>query len=687
MRVVVIPLLSLIFSCFKLAIDMWFDSMYPWCDHPVTCFDFVTELAESVDRDVDPCHNLYDHVCGFWRSNHPKAVSQLSLLNERTYLQLLTILEDSASDQKTVLQKTLAAYHACRAVFTDEQNHFDFVAKVFKRFSFEWPSLDIDKNFALMNTFVGLSLEYNFESLFLLSLSPNLKTLDRYWFQLEFIIPNKQDQNDLRYVQDCIRAVRPKPKVRSHKLRDRIVATHDNILATLVPIYGNYKYVNNFNATFYSENITLKSLGNLTSPAVSETEWVTSINSYLPKDRQVQPDQGVLVMNSYLVLSFKTMMRSSNLTAADIMLYVGWKIVRSLAHAASKELGLSCSKSRFGEGESELNSALNCVRLLNVIVPYALGRLLFNDILPPASTNITDKLLLDIRETTTQSFQSVSWMDTKTRTGAQARVTSLVQVVGMPHHLLRDQDMEDWYNHVPIFRVPFIEGYLETVHKKQDKLKRILQPDSKVVVRKEDLEWNVVQVNAVYLAVPHLVFIPGAILQPPLVGPSLPKTVVYGSIGKVVAHELSHAFDYRLTRLTGTGEVVDWMTPYSREIFKSRLICLAKQISSISGRPTLGLNSISEAFADNAGSEKAYLTYSKLPKGSDTFGYTQDQLFFVSGCFPFCYGRGYHYSVDERYPPPYLRCNTPAMNAPQFAEAFKCKEKAPLNPSSRCIFH
>ncbi|KAH7986369.1 hypothetical protein HPB52_025026 [Rhipicephalus sanguineus] len=38
----------------------------PYCDHPKKCFNYAEELAASVDRRINPCDNMYEHVCGKW---------------------------------------------------------------------------------------------------------------------------------------------------------------------------------------------------------------------------------------------------------------------------------------------------------------------------------------------------------------------------------------------------------------------------------------------------------------------------------------------------------------------------------------------------------------------------------------------------------------------------------------------
>ncbi|XP_065301396.2 neprilysin-1-like isoform X4 [Dermacentor albipictus] len=173
----------------------------------------------------------------------------------------------------------------------------------------------------------------------------------------------------------------------------------------------------------------------------------------------------------------------------------------------------------------------------------------------------------------------------------------------------------------------------------------------------------------------------------------------FGSLGRVIGHELSHAFDATYSTLDQHVQPLTLYSPSSRKEFLTRLACLAKQqINDASGSQTLGNNSISEAFADNAGLEKAQLAFKALLRQESevklsgngpatSLGYTAQQLFFVSSCFMYCSDQGYTFSRNAFYPPPFLRCNAPVMNTREFGVAFGCAQGAPMNPIIRCNFH
>ncbi|CAN7993640.1 unnamed protein product [Ixodes hexagonus] len=195
-----------------------------------------------------------------------------------------------------------------------------------------------------------------------------------------------------------------------------------------------------------------------------------------------------------------------------------------------------------------------------------------------------------------------------------------------------------------------------------------------------------IEVNALYAPVFHSIFVNMALLQSPFIELGLPDVVNYGSLGRVIGHELSHAFGPERYNYGYRGGQFQWYSLAWNLEFHKRLLCLISQIDGVAKSKTLGVNTLEESFADAAGMERAILAYQILPKGPMFLGYTQDQLFFVVGCFAFCSADAYTVRPTGRYPPAALRCNLPAMNLREFGLAFKCPQGAPMNPLRRCTF-
>ncbi|XP_075529911.1 neprilysin-1-like [Dermacentor variabilis] len=185
----------------------------------------------------------------------------------------------------------------------------------------------------------------------------------------------------------------------------------------------------------------------------------------------------------------------------------------------------------------------------------------------------------------------------------------------------------------------------------------------------------------------HIMAILPAIMNSPSVPQTVPAAVHYGTMGKILGHELTHAFDPSITKLTSTGVAAMWWSKESFGNFTSRLECVRKQLQGFTDKEVHSKNALSETFADTGGTEKARLAFSTLPAQGGVLGYTQEQSFYIAGWFDFCAVGGYGWNKKSLYPAEALRCNLPARNEERYATAFTCPKGSPMNPEERCTFH
>merc|ERR1740123_945445 len=163
-------------------------------------------------------------------------------------------------------------------------------------------------------------------------------------------------------------------------------------------------------------------------------------------------------------------------------------------------------------------------------------------------------------------------------------------------------------------------------------------------LRRGDWLMTPISVSPYYNNFNNDVVVPAAYLQPPVFDIRLPLAYLYGSVGMVVAHELTHAFDDNGRKRDAMGESNNWRTADAERAFLSRARCFERQYSdprykvqgaggkmfSVSGTDTLGEN-----IADNGGLTLAFLALHKrkasVDSGADSCAapwLTEEQLFF-----------------------------------------------------------
>ncbi|XP_075529890.1 neprilysin-1-like [Dermacentor variabilis] len=615
-NVAVVLLIGILYCAGRLLVDRLALLAYPWCDHPLMCYDYAEELAASVDKSVDPCDNLYEHVL------------------------------------------------------------FD----VLKKFNVTWPSSTLPNHFDVVEYLLGLSLDYNLGTPFLLEMEPYLRTDRRYGLSLNFVVQSLLQLGNFKpsKVAACMLSVLPSIG-RDSALRfgETIYRVYIDTLLSLIHFQE---------ANFTRSYTTIGELAHNLTQRVADGALLNAINKHLPQDMQVDNDEEMLVFNNtYLVLNH--MLKTANRShSARLVLFSGWNMIVTYNFGMSSSL-LDCTHTDPPLERSTL-AAGTCLGAINEVAGYALARFFVDSAAQSrAVLDVTDTWYA-VRDATRRNFPMLSWMDQSTATGAINHVDNLVSIIALPAHLNSSQALDAFYDYLEADQSqPFFQWLIKSWKRRSDKHKRLLREGPNVQVHREDKPLSSVDVNAFYLRLYHIMAILPAIMAPPFIAPGVALTVTYGSIGKILGHELSHAFDPSFSTQTRTGHFGTWWSQTSYDNFKQRLQCVRNQLVNYTDSESHGFNALSETFADTAGTEKARLAHDSLPTQPGMLGYSQEQLFFVAGCFEFCAKYPYSWEALGKYPAFALRCNLPVSNEKEFAAAFKCATGAALNPPKRCTFH
>lgn len=198
-------------------------------------------------------------------------------------------------------------------------------------------------------------------------------------------------------------------------------------------------------------------------------------------------------------------------------------------------------------------------------------------------------------------------------------------------------------------------------------------------------EWHMTPqtVNAYYNPGSNEIVFPAAILQPPFFDFEADDAVNYGSIGSVIGHEISHAFDDQGSKYDGDGNLNNWWSDEDRNAFKkltSQLVAQYSGYSPLEGKHVNGELTLGENIADLSGMSIAYKAYLLSLDGHDPpvlDNWTGQQRFFVGWCQS--WRRKYRDAeilrrlLTDPHSPAKYRGNGPLMNFDPFYEAFDLK--------------
>jgi predicted metalloendopeptidase len=274
-------------------------------------------------------------------------------------------------------------------------------------------------------------------------------------------------------------------------------------------------------------------------------------------------------------------------------------------------------------------------------------------------------------------------MDPTTKQKAREKLDAMAHLIGYPKKW-RTYDFE-------VKQKSFLENALAA---RYADLKHHLDKVGKPVDR-EAWQMTPPTVNAYYEPqLNHMVF-PAGILQPPFFSPKAAIPVNLGGMGMVVGHELTHGFDDQGAQYDAKGNLANWWSEQDVTRFKTKTDCVADQYGGYETLPGVKLNgklTLGENIADGGGVKLALYAYRAMRKGVEEVvkagGFSEDQQFFLGVGQAWCFKQSDELArlraqVDPHSPAKF-RVNGPLSNLPEFAEAFSCKEGAPMRRANAC---
>jgi predicted metalloendopeptidase len=305
-----------------------------------------------------------------------------------------------------------------------------------------------------------------------------------------------------------------------------------------------------------------------------------------------------------------------------------------------------------------------------------LARLYVGTAFSPAAKHRCEEMVDGLIAAMARSIESLDWMTDETKRAALIKAGSFSYKIGYP---------DEWrdYSQLEIDRGPFVGNRMRAAVFEFDR--RMGRLDE--LVDKREWEMPAHMVNAYYNPLLNEVVFPAGILQPPFFFADGDNAVIYGGIGTVVGHEITHGFDDNGSQFDEAGRRRNWWTDHDRDEFERRARGLVDQYSSYEVFDDLCVNgqlTVGENIADLGGLAIAYDAFVTTLNGdeSDLGGLTPQQRFFVS--FATIWRMNYtdEYlrmlaNVDVHAPTP-LRTNGPISNFPPFAEAFAVAPGSPM---------
>ncbi len=316
-------------------------------------------------------------------------------------------------------------------------------------------------------------------------------------------------------------------------------------------------------------------------------------------------------------------------------------------------------------------------RVLNTIdgsMGEALGEEYVKKAFSEESKERMKNIIENLRTTFRGRIQKLDWMSDSTKAKATTKLDKIVVKVGYP---------DKWrdYSSLTIDRSSYLANVLRAGEFEfQRQINKIGKPVDRT-------EWgmNAYTVNAYYNPSNNEIVFPAGILQPPFFGPDLDDACIYGGIGAVICHEMTHGFDDQGSQFDAAGNLRKWWSNEDAAKFGDKTKMVADQFASywvldslhVNGKLTLGEN-----IADLGGvmiALDAFEHTDQFKKGEKIDGYTPEQRFFLN------WGRVWRTKymdaalrqqvLTNPHSPGQFRCNGPITNTEEFYKAFSISDK------------
>ncbi|XP_070185061.1 neprilysin-1-like [Littorina saxatilis] len=666
------------------------------------------ELIAAMDREVDPCEDFHQYACGNWIQTHSIPESQSSYsrfgeIRDSVRLKLKGLLGQPYDSNKegSSIRKAKRFYQSCIDEAKLKEEGVEPLGRLVSGLA-TWPLLNRGQNPR------PLDLESVLVKLAKLDSFPLL----RLWVEADeknssLYIPYIR-QPSFGIFRDYLLKGRNSTEVMTYEellrqLAVQVLKSNMSTLATDIADVVDFEIelakmsasrADQRNSEKYYKKLTVADL--LTT--VPKFNWLKFLSGYSAQvNITIERDTEVVLfaedyLNSLFAMYEKYQQQNNTKVVANYLLmrtllnfyqYLS-KDIRDLKAPLDKVLlGVTQAQARWKTCVDDVGSTF---------MPTAVGQLYVKNYFTPTAKQKALEMIGYIRDSMKQMIGDVTWMDDATKNKAFEKADAMVQKIGYPDYQFNETALEELFNDVNPQADAFFQNVLDytraSVKRNALKLKR--KPDKKEWVRSAST------VNAWYSPSKNTITFPAGILNPPFYGEDFPMSMMFGGIGMVIGHEMSHGFDDQGRKFDKEGNNVPWWSASSVRQFEQLTQCYVNQYSKqvVAGEHVNGNLTLGENIADNGGIKAAFMAFQNWQNNNQKqaplpgLGLSHEQLFFVNFAQGWCYlgtdEGARNRLLTDPHSPASVRIRVPLTNSPQFAEAFKCRANSAMNPGKKC---
>lgn len=383
----------------------------------------------------------------------------------------------------------------------------------------------------------------------------------------------------------------------------------------------------------------------------------------------LKKEDKILVMDEGTVKEFAKLFADENLetlkTGAklSILLNYGGALNTAFIDAAN-----TFNQEFLGISGTYSDEELAAMSVANVMPDY-IGELYAEKYFTEEAKQNVLKMVNDIVSVYKERINNLAWMSPETKEKAINKLDKMGIKIGYP---------DKWDTYLDSARInskanggSYFENILE-IAKASVKYMSELQGTAP-----DRTKWAMYPytVNACYSATSNDITFPAAILQPPMYDVNASYEENLGSIGYIIAHEITHAFDNNGAKFDENGNAADWWTKQDYAEFEKRcekMVYFYDRQEGIPGVPMNGRQTLSENVSDQGAVQCITEVVSRLENPDyKKFYHAMAKAWASTKTREFAkYAAGTDVHSEDK-----LRVNRVVVNCDEFYKAFDITEK------------
>jgi len=347
--------------------------------------------------------------------------------------------------------------------------------------------------------------------------------------------------------------------------------------------------------------------------------------SNLLQQMKVQGTDSVIVSNPAFLKIADILLTA--LPLQDWKTYLRWNVLRGAApYLSSAFINESFRLNQVLTGQKEQTPRWQRISgLIDNSLGDLLGQLYVQKYFKGEAKTRMQEMVGNLQQTFAERIQQLDWMSAATKERALQKLNAFTKKIAFP-------DKWKTYDGVTVKGDDFLSNLRSTSTWSYNYMvNRLGKPVDRT-------EWGMTPptINAYYNPVNNEIAFPAGILQFPFFDFGADDAIIYGGIGAVIGHEMTHGFDDQGAQYAASGNLENWWTKEDETKFKEKANMVVNQYNAYTVLDTIHVNgrlTLGENIADIGGLSIAYEAFTKTKQfkdGKKIDGFTPAQRFFLS---------------------------------------------------------